>query len=586
VSRREPSLAPISSEVEAGRESAALCSFRRSDGRERTWGDFASAVAETRRLVRERKAARWLLFCDDCYVFDVALSALLREGADILLPGGSQAGLVEAIRGENAALIGDGAFEEASGPSLDLRPVVDAPPREAGAGLGASRASEARLTLFTSGSTGLPKAVPKRLDQLEAEIANLYELWGGDLEGRVLYSTVSQQHIYGMLFFGLLPICSGAVFCSERLVYPESISVLAERPSALVASPAFLKRAVESGVAPLPADRAAVSFSSGGLLPEKTGAAAGAILGMNPMEIFGSSETGGITYRRSASGLPWMPFKGIDLRIGEGGRIEVRSPYLSETGFIVTEDLGELRPDGGLVLLGRADSVVKIEEKRVSLVEIEARLRESPLVADAHALALESAGRQIIGAVVLPSREGRELLASGGAAGGRRALSEALRAALGRYFAAVLLPRKWRFVEAMPVNEQGKIRKDVARSLFERASQPYELVSAESSGDEAKLVLRFPKDCPYFEGHFPSFSILPAVAQIDIVVRIAAERFGATTEMLGMPRVKFQKPIGAEADYALALGYDPEKGRIAFEFVELATGDSCSSGKLDMRRRS
>jgi len=296
-----------------------------------------------------------------------------------------------------------------------------------------------------------------------------------------------------------------------------------------------------------------------------------------------------------------MPFKGIDLRIGEGGRIEVRSPYLAETGFIVTEDLGELRPEGGLVLLGRADSVVKIEEKRVSLVEIEARLRESPLVADAHALALESAGRQIIGAIVLPSREGRELLASAGAAGGRRALSEALRAALGRYFAAVLLPRKWRFVEAMPVNEQGKIRKDVARSLFEvdvsekktsegslyeRASRPYEIVSTESSGNGARLVLRFPKDCPYFEGHFPSYSILPAVAQIDIVVRIAAERFGATTEMLGMPRVKFQKPIGAEADYALALDYDPARGRVVFEFVELATGDNCSSGKLDMRRRS
>jgi acyl-coenzyme A synthetase/AMP-(fatty) acid ligase/3-hydroxymyristoyl/3-hydroxydecanoyl-(acyl carrier protein) dehydratase len=575
-------LAPISATIEAGRDPSAPVSFRLSDGRVRSWGDFAVEVAEARRLVRERKAARWVLFCDDCYVFAVALSALLREGACVLLPGGTQAGLVEEIRGDDAALIGDGAFEAGSGPSLDLRALVDARPRAGADGLGPSRASDASLTLFTSGSTGKPKAVLKRPKQLEAEIANLHALWGADLEGRVLYSTVSQQHIYGLLFFGILPICSGTVFCSERLAYPESMAVLADRPSALVASPAFLKRAVESGIAPLPRDRAVVSFSSGGFLPEGTAAAAGAILGMNPMEIFGSSETGGISYRRSASGLPWAPFKGIDLRTGDGGRIEVRSAYLAETGFIATGDLGELTAEGGLVLLGRADSVVKIEEKRVSLADIEARLRESPLVADAYALALRSAGRQIIGVAVLPSREGGELLSSGG----RRALSEALRSALGRYFEAVLLPRKWRFVDAMPVNEQGKVRMDAARALFEPARRPYELVSAEYSGERARLELRFPEDCPYFEGHFPSFKILPAVAQIDIVVRIAAERFGSTTEMLGMPRIKFQKPIRPGADYGLTLDYDPARGRIGFEYVELATGESCSSGKLDMGARS
>jgi acyl-coenzyme A synthetase/AMP-(fatty) acid ligase len=39
--------------------------------------------------------------------------------------------------------------------------------------------------------------------------------------------------------------------------------------------------------------------------------------------------------------------------------------------------------DGGFVLAGRADRIVKIEEKRVSLSAIEQRLLASPLVREA-----------------------------------------------------------------------------------------------------------------------------------------------------------------------------------------------------------
>jgi acyl-coenzyme A synthetase/AMP-(fatty) acid ligase len=39
----------------------------------------------------------------------------------------------------------------------------------------------------------------------------------------------------------------------------------------------------------------------------------------------------------------------------------------------------ELMPDGRFRLLGRLDRVVKIEEKRLSLPEMEARLAASPL---------------------------------------------------------------------------------------------------------------------------------------------------------------------------------------------------------------
>jgi 3-hydroxymyristoyl/3-hydroxydecanoyl-(acyl carrier protein) dehydratase len=190
-------------------------------------------------------------------------------------------------------------------------------------------------------------------------------------------------------------------------------------------------------------------------------------------------------------------------------------------------------------------------------------------------------GRQIVGAVVAPSREGGALLESGG----RKALSGALREGLARYFAAVVLPRKWRFVEALPVNEQGKLRKDLVRALFEPSPKPYEILSTDAADGSIELVLRFPEDSPFFDGHFPAFKLLPAVAQIDIVMRLAAERLGSSMEMEGMPRVKFQKPIVPRAEYGLRLEYDASKARIGFEYTEVAAGESCSSGKIDLRPR-
>jgi acyl-coenzyme A synthetase/AMP-(fatty) acid ligase len=569
-------LVPISGALEAARAPEALCSFRRSDGRERSWAQFGISVAAARAEIRSRGAERWVLYCEDCYVFDIALSALLREGRTILVPGGAQAALVAAIRGEDSALVGDGSFDPLSGPSLDLRAIAQAPPSAAPPALGPSRSSEASLSLFTSGSTGEPKAVPKRLGQIEAEIATLHELWGPALEGRAIFSTVSHQHIYGLLFFALLPICSGTPFCSERLAYPESIAELGGRSSALVASPAFLKRAVEARIPPLPAGREALVFSSGGNLPEEIGRAAKPVFGADILEIYGSSETGGIAYRRSGLGDPYRPFAGIQVGIAEDGRIRLRSPYLAESGFITIDDLGEISADGGLRLLGRADSVVKIEEKRVSLAEVEARIALTGLSREARALALESAGRQVIGVALSPSEAGRAILV----AEGRHALVARLREQLSAYFAPVLLPRKWRFVDALPANEQGKVLKENLARLFRGKEPPFDLLASRISGSSFELEMCFPAECPYFEGHFPTRKILPAVAQIDIVMRLASERLGASLALAGIPRVKFQKPMSPFVAYVLAVRRNASTGSLEFSFKESGTDIVCSSGRL------
>ncbi|WP_370963605.1 beta-ketoacyl synthase N-terminal-like domain-containing protein [Amycolatopsis sp. cg9] len=93
---------------------------------------------------------------------------------------------------------------------------------------------------------------------------------------------------------------------------------------------------------------------------------------------------------------------GYALTVLDGGELEVSGEYLVDgyfdqpgpafgtTGDGVrsyrTGDLGEVRPDGNTVCLGRLDRQVKVRGFRVELTEVEARLGEQPGVAEARAV--------------------------------------------------------------------------------------------------------------------------------------------------------------------------------------------------------
>jgi acyl-coenzyme A synthetase/AMP-(fatty) acid ligase len=128
------------------------------------------------------------------------------------------------------------------------------------------------------------------------------------------------------------------------------------------------------------------------------------------------------------------------------------------------DDAVELLPDGRFLLRGRLDRTVKIEEKRLSLPEMEARLVTHPWVAAAAAVAL-SGRRQSIGAVAILNAQGRQQLS----AIGRRETGLTLRRHLAAHFDAVLLPRRWCFPEQLPINERGKLTQASLSALFPNA---------------------------------------------------------------------------------------------------------------------
>ena len=421
-------------------------------------GSLQLARAMARHAGASQPGARWALCFDDSLLFTQALLACALGGYQAILPGHQRLAGLQALQAQFDGLLTDGELPGAAlaVPQLRLPLLVADDEREAdGAALPPERLD---LTLFSSGSTGEPKAIPKAWPQLEAELRVQMALWGERLVDTRVLASVSHQHIYGLLFRILLPLALGRPFDRRSIDYPEQLA-LQTAPWALIASPAFLSRLVPA----IPAAGCRLIVSSGGPLQPGDAQQAKLLLGQLPVEIFGSSETGGIGWRqRHQVQTPWTTLPGVEVRVGPDQGLLLRSPFLAEDDWLACADR-ILMTGAGFELLGRQDRVVKLEEKRISLDEVEARLQALVEVESAAVLPLLQGQRQILGAVLVLSEAGAARWAELGP--GRFLL--ALRQQLRPWLEPVALPRSVRRVEQMPVNAQGKRPWPQLKELFD-----------------------------------------------------------------------------------------------------------------------
>jgi hypothetical protein len=526
------------------------------------WGSFASTVSALNRRLCKDESPDWGLYTEDPGAFLVGCWALLSAGKRIHL--------YHVPPGEDCSLPLLTDLPGRSRWSLDCIPASDEREPECREGGG--------FVLYTSGSTGEPKQIPKELWQIEAELFNLAEVWEGSYRDAVCHTTVSHQHFYGLLFAALLPLCTGASVAAARIVYPEAFAELEDGRQVLVASPAFLKRMKQMPAGMADRQGPLRVFSSGGFLPEVTAGECFGYFGTGITEIYGSTETGGIAWKISPEQKHWSPFRGI--AISEDERFILESPYLGEDYPL--DDALEIHKDGRFTLIGRIDSVVKVEDKRVALNELEGRLMETGLVSDAAVLRLEDR-RQYTAAAVELSEQGKKAFA----ALPKREINARLREALAPFFHPTVLPRKWRYLDRLPRNSMAKLRKDDIRALFEPAGRGSEPVlrdrplihSRELEGDRIVSTLSFPAGYRYFDGHFPELKILPALAQVEWVVREATEVWDRTIPVTRIPRMKLKNPIFPDSRVDLTIRLLKEKGQIHFEYKN-PEGLLLSGGKI------
>lgn len=404
----------------------------------------AAALADR---ARRQPEPRWALACDDSAEFAAGLLGLLAAGKTVVLPQSARPASASAV-GADILLTNPGELMRDAAPSDRAVPSLDNLP------------GESRVELCTSGSTGEPKQVVKRLDQLLAEVDMLESQWGDRLGDAAIFATVPHHHLYGLLFRILWPLRHGRPFARHTCLQPFELTAGCRtfRRTALVSSPAFLSRLENADALP-PADRLCMLFSSGAPLDADTAAWLQQNHGRAATEIYGSTETGGIGWRRQQSGAEnaWTLLPGVELRAGDDTR--VRSPWTADRDWVATGDRTRQLTDGRVMLDGRSDSVVKFEDKRVSLPEMAARICEHPDVGDARVVIVPGS-RQRLGAVVVTAAT----VALD--ADARRRLSRDLRERLRAHYDPVLLPRRWRYVDALPGNSMGKVSHAALLRLF------------------------------------------------------------------------------------------------------------------------
>lgn len=414
---------------------------------DRTWtlGQLRHDVTLLVDTLHQQEGERWALCFENSYLFIVALLASLHAGKTPVIPGHSRVSQLEEQQSLFSGVLSDRTL------ALHGKLIVVASSRQTASDwTPLPEIDESRFVeLFTSGSTGAPRRVVKHIVSLDREARLLADRFGERLAGCSVVASVVPQHLYGLTFRIVLPMALGLPLHAAMLYYAEQLAALPhDRHYLFISSPAFLKR-LDTELAAPPV-RALIS--AGGMLPWCDVATTAGWLNIWPDEIYGSTETGILAWRhRQQDNVPWLAFPGIIFH-QEDEACRVTSPLIHEAEGLQLDDILHFDNEGLFSIAGRRGRVVKIEEKRISLNEIERRLLELDGICEAAVLPVTRGGRQGIGALLVLDEAVRQR----GYMQDKKAQEFAWRRALLPWLEPVAVPRYWRIVDEMPVNSMNK----------------------------------------------------------------------------------------------------------------------------------
>ncbi|SDE36548.1 class I adenylate-forming enzyme family protein [Rhodospira trueperi] len=258
------------------------------------------------------------------------------------------------------------------------------------------------LLIATSGSSGRPKAVMLTGAALAAAArasAARTPLGPGD----AWLACLPLFHIGGFSILTRCALAGANALIHERFDVTRVMAALTDAGvTHLSLVPAMLARLCDFG--PPPATLRHVLIGGAALATDLAERAAG--LGWPIRPTYGMSETASQVATLPALPHPWRaghvgaPLQGAEVGLNGDGRLRVRGPMVMagyanpdlrpgdglSDGWFVTADLAEIRPDGEITILGRADDVIISAGKKVLPGMVEDLLARCPMV-DAVAVA-------------------------------------------------------------------------------------------------------------------------------------------------------------------------------------------------------
>lgn len=99
----------------------------------------------------------------------------------------------------------------------------------------------------------------------------------------------------------------------------------------------------------------------------------------------------------------------------------------------------------------------------------------------------------------------------------------------------------------------------------------------ESDGSSAKVKFFIPSNSDFFHGHFPTFKLLPAVAQFWCVTHFAQKFLKLSHNVTTIKRVKFVSPVMPDTAVVLNLSYNSAKNLVTYELRDALKMDKTYS---------
>lgn len=424
--------------------------------------------------------------------------------------------------------------------------------------------NQTEIWLKTSGSTGEAKTIVKTARQM----------WlGGQVLAQSLpfpndntvtaINTVSIQHIYGLTVHIMMALVNGWQIGRVQQFYPECILSQAQQcqSAVIVSSPSMLASMAWQQAA-LPPSMSGI-ISSGGMLAEDLSQTIRQYVPL--VEIYGSTETGPIAIRENI-GL-WQTLPESQLGSNEKGELWIEGSWLSQREQ--TADVVEFEAEG-FRLLGRSDRIVKVGDKRISLVSVERALTQQTWVNDCY-IATHPEKKRLAAWVEL-SQEGITFLREKG----RRELVNALKAGLKHSQEEAAIPRFWRFTDNLPRNTQSKINKlDFNRTLLDQCKDALWL-EEKCEENVFQAIGKVPLDLVYLKDHFAEFPLVPGVVELQWIFEQMPKLVPQPFHCSHVDKLKFQKFLRPADQFVLTLKWDEAKGKVTFQLT--TENEVCCSG--------
>ena len=319
----------------------------------------------------------------------------------------------------------------------------------------------------TSATTGQPRQIAFRADQLAADAENIVATMGLRPEWPSI-GVISLAHSYGFSNLVLPLLLHGIPLILAPSPLPEAVRRAAALEPALTlpAVPALWSAWHQAGALP---QQVRLAISAGAPLSAALERAVYESAGLKIHNFYGSSECGGIAYDtannpRSEDDCAGTPMKNVQVTLNEDGCVLVTSRAVGETywpdpdgalggGRFQTSDLAELK-DGWVFLRGRLGDQINVAGRKVSPASIERILAQHSDVKECLVFGLpsEDADRtEVVVACVAAST---------------RVRADELKQFLLARLPAWQVPRKWWLMDSLSANQRGKLSRAEWRKKF------------------------------------------------------------------------------------------------------------------------